>query len=132
MAKFVQIYDTTLRDGAQREGISYSLADKLHIVQKLDELGIRFIEGGWPGSNPKDAEFFAQAKKLKLKNAQITAFGSTRKAGTKSENDSNLKALLDTGNEGRRKDESDFRKRKKNSQKFPDAPKRKRINKDRN
>ena len=60
MVKQVQIYDTTLRDGAQREGISYSLADKLHIVQKLDELGVHYIEGGWPGSNPKDAEFFAR------------------------------------------------------------------------
>ena len=96
MVKHVQIYDTTLRDGAQREGISYSLADKLHIVQKLDELGIHYIEGGWPGSNPKDAEFFAQVKKLKLNNARITAFGSTRKPHTKAETDSNLKALLDT------------------------------------
>jgi 2-isopropylmalate synthase len=97
MVKHVQIYDTTLRDGAQREGISYSLADKLHIVQKLDELGIHYIEGGWPGSNPKDAEFFSQVKKLKLNNARITAFGSTRKPHTKAETDSNLKALLDTG-----------------------------------
>jgi 2-isopropylmalate synthase len=97
MAQQVQIYDTTLRDGAQREGISYSLADKLHIVQKLDELGIHYIEGGWPGSNPKDAEFFAQAQKLKLKNARITAFGSTRKPHTKAETDANLKALLNTG-----------------------------------
>ncbi|MCR4394589.1 MAG: citramalate synthase, partial [Dehalococcoidales bacterium] len=65
----VQIYDTTLRDGAQREGISFSGVDKLHIVQKLDELGIQYIEGGWPGSNPKDAEFFSQVRKLSLKNA---------------------------------------------------------------
>jgi 2-isopropylmalate synthase len=97
MQRLVQIYDTTLRDGAQREGISYSLADKLHIVQKLDELGVHYIEGGWPGSNPKDAEFFSQVKKLKLINARITAFGSTRKPHTKAETDSNLKALLDTG-----------------------------------
>jgi len=99
MVRQVQIYDTTLRDGAQREGISYSLADKLHIVQKLDELGVHYIEGGWPGSNPKDAEFFAQARKLKLNNAQVTAFGSTRKPHTRAETDSNLQALLDTGME---------------------------------
>jgi 2-isopropylmalate synthase len=69
MVKNVKIYDTTLRDGAQREGISFSVVDKLHIVQKLDELGVRYIEGGWPGSNPKDAEFFTQIGKMKLKNA---------------------------------------------------------------
>lgn len=97
MVRKVQIYDTTLRDGAQREGISYSLADKLHIVQKLDELGISYIEGGWPGSNPKDAEFFVQVKNLPLRTARITAFGSTRKPHTRAETDSNLKALLDTG-----------------------------------
>jgi 2-isopropylmalate synthase len=95
--KQVQIYDTTLRDGAQREGISYSLADKLHIVQKLDELGVHYIEGGWPGSNPKDAEFFAQVKKLTLANARVTAFGSTRKPHTRADSDSNLLALLETG-----------------------------------
>ena len=99
MVQKVEIYDTTLRDGAQREGISYSLADKLHIAQKLDDLGIHYIEGGWPGSNPKDAEFFAQVKKLKLNNARVAAFGSTRKAHTRAENDPNLKALLDTGAE---------------------------------
>jgi 2-isopropylmalate synthase len=96
MSNTVQIYDTTLRDGAQREGISYSLADKLHIVQKLDELGIHYIEGGWPGSNPKDAEFFNRAKKLNLNYARVTAFGSTRRPNTAAENDSNLRALLDT------------------------------------
>ena len=62
----VQIYDTTLRDGAQREGISFSVVDKIHIVQKLDELGIHYIEGGWPGSNPKDAEFFRPGSSFKL------------------------------------------------------------------
>jgi 2-isopropylmalate synthase len=99
MVKQVQIYDTTLRDGAQREGISYSLTDKLHIAQKLDELGIHYIEGGWPGSNPKDAEFFAQVKRAKLINAKIAAFGSTRKAHSRAENDSNLKAIMETGAE---------------------------------
>ena len=93
----VQIYDTTLRDGAQREGISFSLVDKLHIVQKLDELGVQYIEGGWPGSNPKDAEFFTQVKKLKLVNAQVAAFGSTRRAKIKAADDDNLQALVNTG-----------------------------------
>jgi 2-isopropylmalate synthase len=93
----VQIYDTTLRDGAQREGISFSVVDKLHIVQKLDELGVHYIEGGWPGSNPKDAEFFSEVNKLKLVNARMVAFGSTRKARTKAETDSNLIALINSG-----------------------------------
>jgi len=92
----VKIYDTTLRDGAQREGISFSVVDKLHIVQKLDELGVSYIEGGWPGSNPKDAEFFTQASKLCLNNAEIVAFGSTRKQKTKVETDANLQALIDS------------------------------------
>ena len=70
----VELYDTTLRDGAQREGISFSLTDKLHITQKLDELGIDFIEGGYPGSNSKDAAFFNRVKTLKLKNARLAAF----------------------------------------------------------
>jgi 2-isopropylmalate synthase len=97
MVQQVQIYDTTLRDGAQREGISFSLVDKLHIVQKLDELGIHYIEGGWPGSNPKDAEFFAQVKKMHLKNARIAAFGSSRRPNTSPEKDANLLALIETG-----------------------------------
>jgi len=93
----VQLYDTTLRDGAQREGISFSVVDKLHITQKLDELGIHFIEGGWPGSNPKDIEFFKKAKRLTLANSLLVAFGSTRRAQGKAENDVNLKALIDAG-----------------------------------
>jgi 2-isopropylmalate synthase len=93
----VQLYDTTLRDGAQREGISFSVVDKLHIVQKLDELGIHFIEGGWPGSNSKDAEFFSKAKSLKLKTAKLAAFGSTRRAKVKAENDENILALANAG-----------------------------------
>ncbi|MBI3010098.1 MAG: citramalate synthase [Candidatus Omnitrophica bacterium] len=88
------LYDTTLRDGAQTEGISYSVQDKLHITQKLDELGVHYVEGGWPGSNPKDAEFFKRAKKLRLRNALLTAFGSTRYASNASR-DSNLRALLE-------------------------------------
>ena len=91
----IQLYDTTLRDGTQREGISLSLSDKLKTVRKLDELGIHYIEGGWPGSNPKDAEFFALAKGMPLKHAIITAFSSTRRAGTRVEEDANIRALLE-------------------------------------
>jgi len=93
----VQLYDTTLRDGAQREGISFSAVDKLHIAQKLDELGIHFIEGGWPGSNPKDAEFFEKAKNIKFANSSLVAFGSTRHSRAKAETDANLKALENSG-----------------------------------
>ena len=74
----VAIYDTTLRDGTQREGISLACADKLRIAQQLDLLGVAFIEGGWPGSNPKDVEFFARARDLPWSHAAIAAFGSTR------------------------------------------------------
>jgi len=93
----VQLYDTTLRDGAQREGISFSVVDKLNIVQKLDELGIHFVEGGWPGSNPKDNEFFDKAKSLALVHAVLVAFGSTRRPKVKAETDANLLALVNTG-----------------------------------
>ncbi len=93
----VQLYDTTLRDGAQQEGISFSVADKLRIVQKLDELGIHFIEGGWPGANPKDTEFFVRAKELKLKNSMLVAFGSTKHPDSKAGTDPNLAALVEAG-----------------------------------
>ncbi|MEE9583065.1 MAG: citramalate synthase, partial [Dehalococcoidales bacterium] len=93
----VQLYDTTLRDGAQREGVSFSVVDKLNIARKLDELGIRFIEGGWPGSNPKDAQFFNKAKGLNLTQAKLVAFGSTRRPKTKAETDANLQALAGAG-----------------------------------
>ena len=92
--KKIQIYDTTLRDGSQCEGISFSVQDKLLIARKLDELGFDFIEGGWPGANPKDIEFFDQIKKVKLRTARIVAFGSTRRAGSKASDDTNLKGLL--------------------------------------
>jgi len=92
----VQLYDTTLRDGAQREGISFTVEDKLRIARKLDELGIHYIEGGWPGSNPKDEEFFAKAKSLPFSNALLAAFGSTRRPKAKAEKDPNLRALLDS------------------------------------
>ncbi|MGC8782428.1 MAG: citramalate synthase [Anaerolineae bacterium] len=93
----ITIYDTTLRDGSQAEGISYSLQGKLRIAQKLDELGIPYIEGGWPGSNVKDAEFFQRARDLPLKQARIAAFGSTRKAGISCEADPQIAMLLDAG-----------------------------------
>jgi len=93
----IQLYDTTLRDGAQKEGISFSVVDKLHIAQKLDELGIHFIEGGWPGSNLKDAEFFSKAQGLALSYSQLVAFGSTRRPKTKVETDANLMALVNSG-----------------------------------
>ncbi|HEY83058.1 MAG TPA: citramalate synthase [Dehalococcoidia bacterium] len=93
----VQLYDTTLRDGAQREGISFSVVDKLHIARKLDELGVHFIEGGWPGSNPKDIDFFHRAQKLALANAKLVAFGSTRRPRAKASADTNLLALAEAG-----------------------------------
>ena len=82
--------DTTLRDGTQGESISFSVDDKVTIAEKLDELGIDYIEGGWPGSNPKDKEFFAQAKNLKLKHAKLTAFGATRFAKNPVDKDANV------------------------------------------
>jgi len=89
------LYDTTLRDGTQGEGISLSCNDKLKIAQKLDEFGVQYIEGGWPGSNPKDAEFFARQGELNLKQAKIAAFGSTRYKNTTCEEDGNIKALVE-------------------------------------
>ena len=93
----IQIYDTTLRDGTQREGISLSCDDKLRVARRLDELGVTFIEGGWPGSNPKDAEFFARALDIPWKRARIAAFGSTCRVGGGPEDDANIRALLDSG-----------------------------------
>ncbi len=93
----VQLYDATLRDGAQREGISFSVVDKLNIARKLDELGIHFIEGGWPGSNPKDVEFFDRAKSLALAHSVLVAFGSTRRPKARAETDANLLALSSAG-----------------------------------
>ena len=91
------VYDTTLRDGAQREGIAYSVADKLAVARLLDDYGVGFIEGGWPGALPKDTEFFARARtELTLRHAELVAFGSTRKAGVKVEEDSQLRALLES------------------------------------
>ena len=95
MNNYIHIYDTTLRDGTQREGISLSLADKLRITRLLDEMGVAYIEGGWPGSNPKDAGYFQEAKNLELKHAKITAFGSTCRKETDPADDANIQALVD-------------------------------------
>ncbi len=89
------LYDTTLRDGTQREGLSLSVDDKLKIARRLDELGIHYLEGGWPGSNPKDAEFFRRIRKERLGHAKIAAFGMTRRANGRCEDDPNLAALLE-------------------------------------
>lgn len=88
------LYDTTLRDGAQREGISFSVDDKLKIARRLDRLGVAYIEGGWPGSNPKDMAFFERASELHLEQAIVTAFGSTRRADTATEKDANLCSII--------------------------------------
>ena len=95
--KQVLIYDTTLRDGSQGENISFSSEEMLKIAKKLDQTGVHYIEGGWPGSNLRDARFFELAREEKFQNARITAFGSTRKANATAEDDPNLKALIDSG-----------------------------------
>lgn len=95
MKSKVEIYDTTLRDGSQGEGVSFSVSDKLRIADRLDRFGVHYIEGGWPGSNPKDIEFFAKARRRKFKNAQLAAFGSTRRKGVAVENDEQVRLLLD-------------------------------------
>jgi len=91
----VEIYDTTLRDGAQAEGINFSAQDKLRIAEKLDSFGVHYIEGGWPGSNPKDMEFFRQAARRKWKHAQIAAFSMTRRKGVAVENDDLMRLILE-------------------------------------
>ncbi len=97
MSNAVKIYDTTLRDGTQGEGISFSVTDKLLITEKLDQFGVDYIEGGFPGSNPRDITYFQEARKLKLKHAKLAAFGSTRRAGVNASEDAQLKTLLDSG-----------------------------------
>ena len=91
----VKIYDTTLRDGTQGEGVAFSVEDKLMIARKLDELGVDYIEGGWPGSNVKDEEFFERARSLDLGHARLAAFGSTCHPRNRAEDDPNLKALIE-------------------------------------
>ncbi len=93
----IELYDTTLRDGVQREGLSFSLEDKLKVARKLDALGVHYIEGGYPGSNPRDQEFFARARASTWQRATIVAFGATRYKGNRAEDDPNLQALLDAG-----------------------------------
>ena len=96
----IDIFDTTLRDGFQQEGISPSVKDKLAIAKLIDELGVDFIEGGWPGASPKEKEFFDTAKKdLNLNNAKLVSFGSTRKLNTKVEEDPQVQALIDSETE---------------------------------
>lgn len=90
----IKVYDTTLRDGSQGEGISFSVMDKIKIAKKLDELGVHYIEGGWPGSNPKDMEFFKNAKGIRFKNSELVGFGSTIRPKINPSDDDNLKALL--------------------------------------
>ena len=91
----VLIYDTTLRDGSQAEGVSFTVAAKLRVAQKLDQFGIDYIEGGWPGSNPRDMAFFEQAGDLNLGHAKVASFGSTRRALTAVEEDAQVKLLLE-------------------------------------
>ena len=89
---WIEIYDTTLRDGAQGEGLAYSVDDKFKIADCLDDLGVTYIEGGWPGANPKDIEFFERAKSLNLKHAKLVAFGSTCRANRPAAEDSIVQA----------------------------------------
>src|SRR5437763_4434605 len=93
----IALYDTTLRDGCQSYGFSLSVEDKLRIAQRLDALGFAYIEGGWPGSNPRDEQFFTRARRHRWRNARLAAFGSTRRASGTAESDPNLRLLLDAG-----------------------------------
>lgn len=97
MCKKIEIYDTTLRDGTQAEGIAFSVSDKIKIAKLLDDFGVSYIEAGWPGANPKDIEVFAQLCSTEFKNAKVAAFGSTRKANVKASEDKVLNMLLDSG-----------------------------------
>ncbi|MGW8257703.1 MAG: citramalate synthase, partial [Thermoguttaceae bacterium] len=94
--KRIEIYDTTLRDGAQAEGISFSLFDKLELTKRLDEIGFDFVEGGYPASNEKDAQYFQQVRDLGLRRLKVCAFGMTRRRNTKPEEDAGLRALIDS------------------------------------
>src|SRR5690625_1847960 len=95
MPKHIQIFNTTLRDGTQGEKVSFSAEDKFRIAKRLDEFGIDYIEGGWPGSNPKDMAFFDKAKTHKFSHSKIVAFGSTCRYGNRPENDPNHQALIE-------------------------------------
>jgi len=93
----IKIYDTTLRDGTQGEGVAFSMEDKVRIAQRLDALGVHYIEGGWPGSNPKDLRFFKRVQDAVFKSAKISAFGATRRPGVRPQDDGNLQALVEAG-----------------------------------
>src|SRR5437773_4503773 len=95
MSAAVRTYDTTLRDGCQGASISLSLQDKLDVARRLDGFGVDWIEGGWPGSNPKDAEFFAAVREQPLRHARVSAFGSTRHAGIRADEDGNIRQLIE-------------------------------------
>src|SRR5262245_11278654 len=97
MDRLIKIYDTTLRDGTQGEGVAFSMEDKVRIAHRLDALGIHYIEGGWPGSNPKDLRFFKRVQDAVFKTAKITAFGATRRPGVRPQDDGNLQALVEAG-----------------------------------
>ncbi len=94
MMKQIELYDTTLRDGAQSEDVAFTMEDKLRIVERLDDFGIQYIEGGWPGSNPRDTRFFSEAATLRLRHARVAAFGATRRPHVSAEKDENLNAVL--------------------------------------
>src|SRR5438094_2746176 len=95
----IELYDTSLRDGAQRVGLSYTAEDRLRILHKLDSLGFPYVEGGWPGANPRETEFFRLATKEKLEHTTLTAFGMTRKTGERAEDSAVLRDLLEAGTE---------------------------------
>src|SRR6185295_4355912 len=94
MNERIEIYDTTLRDGMQGENVNFSVEDKCRIVEHLDTLGVDFIEGGWPGSNPRDVAFFERVRKLELSSARLAAFGATRRNALTCEQDQSIQALL--------------------------------------
>jgi 2-isopropylmalate synthase len=97
MPRLIRIYDTTLRDGTQGEGVSFSMEDKVRLAQRFDAIGLHYIEGGWPGSNPKDLRFFRRMQDVGLKHAKLAAFSMTRRAGGTAESDPNMRALVDAG-----------------------------------
>src|SRR5512147_1109227 len=97
MDRLIKIYDTTLRDGTQGEGVAFSMEDKVRIAHRLDALGVHYIEGGWPGSNPKDLRFFKRVQDAVFKSARITAFGATRRPGARPQDDPNILALVEAG-----------------------------------
>src|SRR5438067_11863911 len=100
MGNRIEIYDTTLRDGRQGLGISCSVLDKLRIAERLDQFGVHYIEGGWPGSNPKDIEFFDEAKRKHFRNARLAAFGATRRKGVAAAGDDQVRLLIDAATPG--------------------------------